>query len=169
MSPWSKPGYFMNRLLRPRIWPSSRASSGVEPCDVPFRYASGPKPCGCPVAHPSPRSRDCNSWNIRAMSLQSSGQLSLGIAHLAFRMCSIKSQKPRDRGWKAAPTGQSYRYVLFSLCSLSSVVCRLSYALPLGNWIITISLIYNASPGLWPCLFLNSLSPRLLCCKICID
>jgi hypothetical protein len=34
----------MNRLLRPRIWPSSRASSAVEPCDVPFRYASGPIP-----------------------------------------------------------------------------------------------------------------------------
>ncbi len=30
----------MNDLLRPRIWPSFRASSGVEPCDVPFRYAS---------------------------------------------------------------------------------------------------------------------------------
>ncbi|MGB7031076.1 MAG: hypothetical protein WBF29_06475 [Syntrophobacteria bacterium] len=23
------------------------------PCDVPFRYASEPPPCGCPVAHPS--------------------------------------------------------------------------------------------------------------------
>jgi hypothetical protein len=23
------------------------------PCDVPFRYASGPIPCGCPVARPS--------------------------------------------------------------------------------------------------------------------
>ena len=36
------------------------------PCDVPFRYASGPTPCGCPVARPSSRSRDSNSWNIRA-------------------------------------------------------------------------------------------------------
>ncbi|MEE8315533.1 MAG: hypothetical protein V3R70_03175 [Syntrophobacteria bacterium] len=51
----------MNHLLRPRIWPSSRASSGVEPCDVPFWYASGPTHCGFPVAHPSSRSRDCNS------------------------------------------------------------------------------------------------------------
>jgi len=34
----------MNYLLRPQIWPSFRASSGVEPCDVPFRYASGPIP-----------------------------------------------------------------------------------------------------------------------------
>jgi hypothetical protein len=34
----------MNRLLRPRIWPPFRASSGVGPCDVPFRYASGPIP-----------------------------------------------------------------------------------------------------------------------------
>ena len=34
----------MNRLLRPRIWPSFRASSGVGPCNVPFRYASGPIP-----------------------------------------------------------------------------------------------------------------------------
>ncbi|MEE9527100.1 MAG: hypothetical protein V3W07_05480 [Syntrophobacteria bacterium] len=30
----------MNYLLRPRIWPSFLASSGVDPCDVPFRYAS---------------------------------------------------------------------------------------------------------------------------------
>jgi len=30
----------MNYLLRPRIWPSFLASSGVGPCDVPFRYAS---------------------------------------------------------------------------------------------------------------------------------
>ena len=29
----------------------SRASSGAEPCDVPFRYASGPTPCGCPLAY----------------------------------------------------------------------------------------------------------------------
>jgi tetratricopeptide (TPR) repeat protein len=34
----------MNCLLRPRIWPSSSASSGVGSCDVPFRYASGPIP-----------------------------------------------------------------------------------------------------------------------------
>ena len=26
----------MNHLLRPRIWPSFKASSGVDPCDVPF-------------------------------------------------------------------------------------------------------------------------------------
>jgi len=31
----------MNHLLRPRIWASFQASSGVAPCDVPFRYASG--------------------------------------------------------------------------------------------------------------------------------
>ena len=30
----------MNHLLRPRIWPSFLASSGVGSCDVPFRYAS---------------------------------------------------------------------------------------------------------------------------------
>ncbi|MDH3928245.1 MAG: hypothetical protein OEV22_09920, partial [Deltaproteobacteria bacterium] len=48
-----QPGYFMDHLLRPRIWPSFLASSGVRPCDVPFRYASEPPPCGCPVAHPS--------------------------------------------------------------------------------------------------------------------
>jgi len=30
------------------IWPSSLASSGVGPCDVPFRYASEPTPCGPP-------------------------------------------------------------------------------------------------------------------------
>ena len=34
----------MNHLLRPRIWTSFRASSGVGPCDVPFRYASEPIP-----------------------------------------------------------------------------------------------------------------------------
>ena len=39
----------MNYLLRPRIWPSFLASSGVGPCDVPFRYASEPTPCGCPA------------------------------------------------------------------------------------------------------------------------
>jgi hypothetical protein len=31
----------MNHLLRPPIWPSFLASSGVGSCDVPFRYASG--------------------------------------------------------------------------------------------------------------------------------
>jgi hypothetical protein len=31
------------------------------PCDVLFKYASDPTPCGCPVAHTSPRSRDANS------------------------------------------------------------------------------------------------------------
>jgi hypothetical protein len=35
---------FMACLLRPRIWPSFRASSGVGPCDVPFRYTSDPIP-----------------------------------------------------------------------------------------------------------------------------
>jgi hypothetical protein len=30
----------MNHLLRPRIWPSSLASSGVGPCDVPFALAA---------------------------------------------------------------------------------------------------------------------------------
>ena len=30
----------MNDLLRPRIWPSFLASSGVGPCDVPFRYGN---------------------------------------------------------------------------------------------------------------------------------
>ena len=34
----------MNHLLRPRVWPSFLASSGVGPCDVPFRYASEPIP-----------------------------------------------------------------------------------------------------------------------------
>ena len=34
----------MNHLLRPRIWPSFLRSSGVGPCDVPFRYASKPIP-----------------------------------------------------------------------------------------------------------------------------
>jgi hypothetical protein len=30
----------MNHLLRLRIWPSFLASSGIGPCDVPFRYVS---------------------------------------------------------------------------------------------------------------------------------
>jgi hypothetical protein len=34
----------MNYLLRPRIWPSFLASSGVGSCDVPLRYASEPIP-----------------------------------------------------------------------------------------------------------------------------
>ena len=63
------PDILMNYLLRPRIWPSFPASSGVDPCDVPFRYASEPTPCGCPVARPSSWPRDSNSWNIRARSL----------------------------------------------------------------------------------------------------
>ncbi len=60
------PGYYTNRLLRPRIWPSLRASSGVGPCHVLFKYASDPTPCGFPVVQPSTRSRDNNSSNIRA-------------------------------------------------------------------------------------------------------
>ncbi|MEE8315621.1 MAG: hypothetical protein V3R70_03625 [Syntrophobacteria bacterium] len=51
----------MNNLLRPRIWPSFLASSGVGPCDVPFRCASEPTPCCCQVAHPSSCSRDSDS------------------------------------------------------------------------------------------------------------
>jgi hypothetical protein len=43
------------------IWPSFRASSGVGPCDVLFKYASGPTPCGCPVAQPSPQPLDGDS------------------------------------------------------------------------------------------------------------
>ena len=42
----------MNGLLRPRIWPSFRASSGLELCDVLFKYASGSSPCDSPVARP---------------------------------------------------------------------------------------------------------------------
>ncbi|MEE8316161.1 MAG: hypothetical protein V3R70_06385 [Syntrophobacteria bacterium] len=34
----------MNNLLRPLIWPSFLASSGVGPCDVLFKYASEPIP-----------------------------------------------------------------------------------------------------------------------------
>jgi hypothetical protein len=30
----------MNHLLRPRIWASLLASSGVGSCDVPFRYGN---------------------------------------------------------------------------------------------------------------------------------
>jgi hypothetical protein len=56
----------MNHLLRPRIWPSFLASSGVGPCDVSFRYASEPTPFGCQVAQTSSWSRDSNSSNIRA-------------------------------------------------------------------------------------------------------
>jgi hypothetical protein len=55
-----QPGLFMNYLLRPRIRPSFLASSGVGPCDVPFRYASKPTPCGCQVARPS------NSRSLRS-------------------------------------------------------------------------------------------------------
>ena len=34
----------MNHLLRPRIWPSFWASSGIGSCDLPFRHASEPIP-----------------------------------------------------------------------------------------------------------------------------
>ena len=56
----------MNLLLRPRIWSSFRASPRLTPCSVLFKYASDPRPCGCPVASPSSRSRYTNSWNMRA-------------------------------------------------------------------------------------------------------
>jgi hypothetical protein len=36
----------MNYLLRPRIWPSSLASSGVGPCDVPLQVRLGTNPAG---------------------------------------------------------------------------------------------------------------------------
>jgi len=45
----------MNHLLRPRIWPFFPASSGVGPCDVPFRYGNqsrgtaGRLPGGTPI------------------------------------------------------------------------------------------------------------------------
>jgi hypothetical protein len=45
----------MKDLLRPRIWPSFLASSGVSPCDVPFRYGNqsrgtaGRLPGGTPI------------------------------------------------------------------------------------------------------------------------
>jgi hypothetical protein len=66
----------MNCLLLSRIWPSFLASSGVDPCDVPFRYASGPTPCDCPVARPprlSEQARDggqarpSNSRSLRSV------------------------------------------------------------------------------------------------------
>ena len=78
----------MNRLLRPRIWYSSRTSSGLETCDVLFKYASDSTPCGCPVASPSSRSRDTDSWIIRA-----SGDFGLRIAELRdFRLMNERFQ-----------------------------------------------------------------------------
>jgi len=48
----------------------SRASSGLEPCDVLNKYASGPSPAvprdGYPVARPSPHSRYGVSCIMRA-------------------------------------------------------------------------------------------------------
>jgi hypothetical protein len=65
-----KPALSTSYLLRPRIWPSFRASSGLEPCDVLNKYASGPSLAvprdGCPVARPSPRSRCGVSCIMRA-------------------------------------------------------------------------------------------------------
>ena len=61
----------MNYLLRPRMWPSFLASSGVGPCDVPFRYASEPIPryrgTSCQVASPS-SSRSLRSAQSRTAS-----------------------------------------------------------------------------------------------------
>jgi len=52
-----------------RFYPvGSRASSGLEPCDLLNKHASGPSPCGCPVAWPSPRSRSGVSCMSRARS-----------------------------------------------------------------------------------------------------
>ncbi len=42
----------MNDLLRPRIWPSVLASSGVNPCDVPLRYGNQPRGTSYQVARP---------------------------------------------------------------------------------------------------------------------
>jgi hypothetical protein len=60
------PALCTSHLLRLGIWPSFRASSGLAPCDVLNKYASGPSPCGCPVARPSPPSRDGVSCIMRA-------------------------------------------------------------------------------------------------------
>jgi len=62
---WSGRADLNRRPPAPKAGSSFRASSGVGPCDVPFRYASKPTPCGCQVARPSSRSRDSNSSNIR--------------------------------------------------------------------------------------------------------
>ena len=63
---FGEPALCTNHLLRPRIWPSFRASSGLEPYAVLNKYASGPSPCGCPVARPFPRSRCGVSCIMRA-------------------------------------------------------------------------------------------------------
>ena len=65
--PWAiEPALCTNHLLRPRIWPSFRESSGLAPYDVLTKYASGPSPCGSPVARPAPRSRYGVSCIMRA-------------------------------------------------------------------------------------------------------
>jgi hypothetical protein len=78
------PRVFLQQTPRDELG-TSRTSS---PCDVLNKYASGPSPCGCPVARPSPRSRygvscimrvkrrgrakpiDCDRWK----SLRTRGQ-----------------------------------------------------------------------------------------------
>ena len=77
----------MNSLLRPRIWPPFRATSGVGPCDVPFRYASEPTPCGCPVARPSSWSRYTHSWNIRPRGYSPLGSSRKTVCSWAYKFC----------------------------------------------------------------------------------
>ena len=55
------------------------------PCEVPNKYASGPSPCSCPVARPSPGSRDGVSCIMRAKPHYGQHTESRGYAQPASR------------------------------------------------------------------------------------
>jgi hypothetical protein len=70
----------MDHLLRPRIWPSFLASSGVGPCDVPFRYAS----------EPIPRYRGTVArWHTHLRGLATAIHEISGLSHLALVSCMV--------------------------------------------------------------------------------
>ena len=73
---------------RPRVFLRLRSGQAHLPCDVPFRYASDPTPCGCRVARPSARSRDVNSWNIRAK-----------LSHYTKLVLDVRDRFPSHAPW----------------------------------------------------------------------
>jgi hypothetical protein len=88
----TEPGYFMNCLLRQRIWPSFLASSGVGPCYVPLRYASAP----------IPRYRGTVSrWHAHLRGLATAIHVTTGLV-LRASLCMICDFRPAL--WNSART-----------------------------------------------------------------
>jgi len=87
----------MNYLLRPRIWPSFLASSGVGTCDVPFRYASesrgnaGRLPGGTPILFALAALRSVPQAGSQFRDLTTAIHEISGLANLVLRasLCKI--------------------------------------------------------------------------------